>query len=106
MTLKIMQGDACRFPFQIRQDEMTITPEMILDLEVTVGRLRKTYSGGGVIFDGEKWYILLTQEETLRMCGCEYIRLRIRYHDQPWEAVTGKQVAMLQVEENPGAGVL
>ena len=106
MAIKIMQGDACRLPFQIRQDGMTITPEMITDLEVTVGSLRKTYLGGGITFDGEYWYTYLSQEDTMSMTGAEYIRLRIRYLNQPWVTVLGKRVAMLNVEEHPSAEVL
>ena len=106
MAIKIMQGDACRLPFHIRQDGMVITPEMITDLEVTIGSLRKTYLTGGIIYADEHWLVYLSQEDTLSMTGSEYIRVRIRYRDQPWVVVLGKRAALLNVEEHPGAEVL
>ena len=102
----MMQGDACRIPFRIRQDGMTVTPEMITDLEVTVGQLRKTYLGGEIIWGEDCWFVYLSQEETMGMNGADYIRVRVRYLDQPWVTVLGKRVALLYVEEHPKGEVL
>lgn len=106
MAIKIMQGDACRLPFHIVQDGLVISPEMITDLEVTVGSLRKTYLSGGIEYTDEHWLMNLSQEETMAMSGSEYIRVRIRYKDQPWVVVLGKRAALLNVESHPNAEVL
>ena len=106
MVIRIMQGDACRLAFQIRQNGTIVTPEMITDLEVTVGNLRKTYLDGGITFESECWYTYLSQEDTKSLSGSEYIRLRIRYLDQPWVAVRGTRMAQLNVDANPRAEVL
>lgn len=106
MAIKIMQGDAYRLPFRIKQDGVVITPEMIQDLEVTIGSLRKTYSSGEITYSEEHWLVYLSQEDTLAMTGSEYIRVRIRYLDQPWVTVLGKRAELLNVEEHPAAGVL
>lgn len=106
MTIKIMQGDACRIPFHIRQDGTQIRPEMVADLEVTLGRLRKTYLEGGVRWEDGYWFVYLSQEETMAMAGCDYVRLRVRYVDQPWVTVQGKRATLIHVEEHPEAEVL
>jgi hypothetical protein len=106
VAMKIMQGDACRIPFCVKQDGRTLVPEMITDLEVTVGRLRKTYREGNVTWDGAAWYVYLSQEETMAMSGVDHIRIRVRYLDQPWVSVQGKEAALLYVEEHPTGEVL
>lgn len=106
MAMKIMQGDACRIPFRIRQDGRAIVPELITDLEVTVGALRKTYLEGSVVWENDCWFVYLSQEETMGMGGVDHIRVRLRYLDQPWITVQGKEAALLYVENHPNAEVL
>ena len=106
MAMKLMQGDACRIPFSIRQDGRKLEPEMISDLEVTVGTLRKTFRGGSVTWDGTYWYVYLSQEETMNMAGVDHIRIRVRYLDQPWIMVQGREAALLYVEKYPNGEVL
>lgn len=106
MAIVIMQGDACRIPFHIRQDGRVVMADMITDLEVTVGELRKTYSSGEITYDDEYWYVYLSQQETMAMTGPDQIRVRIRYLDQPWVTVLGKRVTVVYVEKHPRAEVL
>lgn len=106
MAIIMMQGDACRLPFHIRQDGVTVTPEMITDLEVTVGSLRKTYTSGEITYGEGCWFVYLSQEETMAMSGSKYIRVRIRYLDQPWVMVLGNRCTLLNVEANPNAEVI
>ena len=107
MTLKITQGDAYAIPFRLKQDGNYLTPDMIQDVEVTIGStFRKRMSDGGVIYQNERWYFYLSQDDTLELLGAERIHVRVRYSDQPWVTVIGKRAAMICVEEHPNAEVM
>jgi hypothetical protein len=42
----------------------------------------------------------------MTMSGVDHIRIRVRYLDQPWVSVQGKEAALLYVEEHPTGEVL
>ena len=59
----IMQGDEYGLRIGLRTKNGTaVTPENVSDLEITLGRYRKTYLDGEVTWDGEKWVFPMTQE--------------------------------------------
>lgn len=96
--MKIMQGDSYPIPIDIMQDGVVITPEMVEDVEITVGaEIRKLYSTGGITFDAGTWYFLLTQQETFSMSGSNDVVCRLKY---PVSGYThGTRVGSLNVVE-------
>lgn len=65
--MKITQGESYPIFFNIKQDGMSLTPDMISDLEIHIGEMfQKSYQGGGVFYaaDRGKWYIFPTTAET------------------------------------------
>lgn len=103
--MKIMQGDSYPIPIDITQDGVVITPEMVEDVEITVGsEIRKTLSDGGVSYDGGNWYFLLTQQETFSVSGNQEVVCRLKY---PVTGYThGIRVGFLNVAEIPQKVVL
>ena len=54
--MRILQGDSYPIPVEITQDGASITPEVIEEIEITIGNtVRKTYTGGGVFFTEGMW---------------------------------------------------
>lgn len=61
----MMQGDAYSLGIEIRNNAGSIvTPEDVLEVEITIGGIRKTYSGGDVTYYSEKWLFPMSQEES------------------------------------------
>ena len=96
--MKIMQGDSYPIPVDITQDGMVITPEMVEDLEITVGKeIRKLRSTGDITFEDGTWYFLLTQQETFSISGANEVICRLKY---PVSGYThGTKVGNLNVVE-------
>ena len=103
--MNIMQGDSYPIPVEITQDGIVITPEMVEDVEVTVGKtVRKTLSGGGVTFEDNTWYFLLSQEESFSMVNSQRVIVRLKY---PVTGYTlGIRAGTLSVEDIPQKVVL
>lgn len=65
----MMQGDAYSLEIEILNGEQdAVTPEDVVDVEITIGSLSKTYASDEVSYDEEreKWLFPLTQEETFK----------------------------------------
>lgn len=78
----MMQGDQYRLPIELLyEDGSVIAPDEIKDLEVFVGRFRKTLSGGTVTFDEAEqlYYAQITQEETFGLIGDVKLQARILF---------------------------
>ena len=61
----MMQGDAYSLGFTVLNNAgVPIVPEDILDMEITIGHLRKTYRNSQVTFYEGRWLFPLTQKET------------------------------------------
>ena len=107
--MKIMQGDSRRIPIEITQDNMTITPYMLADVEVCVGEnVRKAYSNGDVTFDESTgfWYIRLTQEETFGMDGTQEVIVRVKYKNKPYADVIGYKAGIINAADTISREVL
>lgn len=107
--MKIMQGDSCRVPIEISQDNVTITPYMLADVEVCVGEnVRKTYSSGDVVYDDNTghWYIRLSQEETFGMDGTQEVIVRVKYKGAPYADVVGYKAGVINATETISKEVL
>lgn len=63
----MMQGDACSLGISILNNAGNpVTPEDVQDVEITIGQLRKTYSGAQLSYHDGRWMFPLSQNETLR----------------------------------------
>ena len=61
----MMQGDAYSIGFTVQNNAgSVVVPEDIIDMEISIGHLRKTYSSGLVTFYEGRWFVPLSQEET------------------------------------------
>lgn len=61
----MMQGDSYNLGFTVLNNaKVPVTPEDIQDMEITIGRLSKTYRNAQITFQDGKWLFPLTQEET------------------------------------------
>lgn len=82
-TIRMMQGDSYIIFVSLSQDETAITPDMVADVEICIGdKIRKTYSGGTVGYDGEskEWYLKPEQKETLAVAPGTYdVIARVKY---------------------------
>lgn len=82
---KIRQGESYPIFINLMQDGYALTPDMVEDLKICIGKTySQTYRSGGVGFDEEtqQWYIIPTQEETLRMPqGSNDVCCHVKYQD-------------------------
>ena len=61
----MMQGDSYNLGFTVLNNaKVPVTPSDILDMEITIGHLRKTYRNAQLTFENGKWLFPLSQEDT------------------------------------------
>lgn len=100
MAIKIMQGDSYDIPVSVTQDDVTVTPEMVTDIEISVGSdIQKRYSNGEVYYgeDGQ-WYFRLSQEETFAMEDSYEVYVRAVYSGDPSDVVGVRAGAIIMQE--------
>ena len=96
--MKIFQGDSYPIPVEIRQDGVPVTSELVEEIEITIGSdIRKTYTGGGVFYEDEMWYFLLSQEDTFSLSGGYDVLLRLKHPGSG--NVVGTKIGKLSVEK-------
>jgi hypothetical protein len=102
--LKMMQGDsyAVFFSLRIKETSEQITPDMVSEVEVTVGKsLRKTYTAGEVRYDNEQnqWYFVPTQDETFAMEPESYeVQVRPKLSNGQYSTVKGITVGNIVIQ--------
>lgn len=100
-AVRMMQGDSESLFMQLGIDGKTLTPNMVSEIEVTVGQsLRKLYSSGEVHYDQSSslWYFIPTQEETLAMEPNGYeVQARIKLPNGQYSPVTGITVGRIVI---------
>ena len=100
-VLVIHQGDALTIPVDLEQSQLDITPDMVSDVEITVGMsLRRLYSGETVQHSAEdgKWSFRLTQKDTFGLRPGNYItQARVKYKNEPEFDVTCIDVGTIVV---------
>ena len=109
--MTIMQGDSYPIYIDLEQDGLPLTPDMVAEMEVTVGdNLSKLYSKGGVLFDEEtdRWYIHPSQKETLTLPADQMhdVIVRIRYKGSIPEEVVGLKVGKITVRDGVSEAVI
>ena len=78
----MMQGDQFRLPIELKDADGTfVTQEEVKDIEVFVGKTRKSLSAGNVSFESKDniFYVFLTQRETFLMSGDTAVQARILF---------------------------
>ena len=76
--MEIYQGDAFDIPITLSMDGITITPDILSELEITFDTITKRLSKRSILFDNE-FIFPLTQQETLRLSpGKYYMHARIK----------------------------
>lgn len=73
----MMQGDAFVQKIRILNNGQPVTPDDVLDVEVTFGRLSKTLADGALFYRDGVWEFPLSQAETFRMRD-SYQRVQVR----------------------------
>ena len=64
----MMQGDAYGVSIEIRKEDGTVVAESdVSDVEITIGNMTKTKSGGAVRFEDNVWVFPVTQAETFKL---------------------------------------
>ena len=101
----MMQGDACNLAFSIRNNAGNpVTPEDILDLEILLGPLRKTYGNRELFFQDGLWFFPLTQQETLGFWPAPAVcQLRLKWVNQ---VVEGRDIPGVRIRESISKEVL
>lgn len=64
--LEIMQGDQYILPMRVKIDGETLRGDNVDRMEVSIGAVQKS-SPGEVEFDGARWLVPLTQEDTFKL---------------------------------------
>lgn len=101
----MMQGDAYCLKIELKTlDEELVTPNDILDLEITVGMLSKTYSSGKLQYIDDTWRFPLTQKETFRFRN-SYLEAQARVL-WPSGDVEGVSLGMIYIEKSSSRKVL
>lgn len=100
-TLVIHQGDALTVPVDLEQSQIDMTPEMVSDVEITIGScLRLLYSGNTIRHDADsgKWSFRLAQSDTFGLRpGSHKTQARVKYKNDPDFDVTCIDVGTIVV---------
>ena len=101
----MMQGDECALGIQITNNGGSpVTPEDILDLEITLGRLRKSYKNAQLFYENGLWFFPLTQQETFGMPAANLdAQVRVRWLGG---AVEGQSLMGVSLRESLSREVL
>ena len=63
--MQMMRGDSYNIAITLTyDDETTITPEDVTDVEVVLGNLVKRYSTGDISYDDGEWLFPITQTDS------------------------------------------
>lgn len=63
----MMQGDSYYLGIDVLNNaDQPVTPDDVMDVEITIGNLTKTYMNAQVIFCDGKWMFPLSQKETFK----------------------------------------
>lgn len=101
----MMQGDQYALPIQIETNEGIADAAIFADLEVFLGKVRKTMSGGNIEYDKENstFNVYFTQKDTFKLAGYEELRIRCKFNSGD---VVGIKAGSYNVEESLSRVVL
>ena len=101
----MMQGDSYSLGFTVLNNAgSAVTPEDIIDVEISIGHLRKTYGNGQIAFSDGRWFFPLSQEETFGYWP-KALKSQIRVK---WKngIVEGKEIHGVRINESTSKEVL
>lgn len=101
----MMQGDAYSLGFTVLNNAgSVVTPDDVIDVEITIGHLAKNYSGGQVTFYDGRWFFPLSQVETFGYFP-KSVKAQIRVK---WKngVVEGKAIHGVRINESISREVL
>ncbi len=81
--MSMMQGDSYPVKLKITAlDGTLITSEMCVCVEVTIGKIIRTWPDGGVHYQDGYWYMPLTQKQTFSMASRpQAVQARVSFRD-------------------------
>lgn len=105
-TLSFMQGDSFGIEITIQTENGVIAPPDVADVEITIGRIRKTYSNHELSFEGGNgnWVFPLTQEESFQMPST-HVKAQVRVM-WPDGTVEGVSLGVINIYESISREVL
>jgi len=101
----MMQGDACYLAIRILNNAGNpVTHQDVIDLEITIGKLRKTHLRGELIHQDGLWFFPLTQHETHHLWpGNVKAQVRLLWKNG---VVEGKALPAISIRESKSKEVL
>lgn len=101
----MMQGDSYSLGFTVLNNAgVAVTPEDVLDVEIAIGHLAKTYRRGEVTFSDGKWFFPLSQAETFGYWPkATKAQIRVRWKNG---VVEGKTIHGVRINESISKEVL
>lgn len=101
----MMQGDSYNLGIRILNNAGNpVTPDDIKDLEITIGQLRKTYSGAQLTYSNGLWLFPLSQQETFRYWpSVQKAQVRLLWANGVLE---GKEAPSVRIKESISKEVL
>ena len=101
----MMQGDSYQLGISILNNAlMSVTPADVIDVEITIGHLKKKYSDATLSYSDGKWLFPLSQSETF---GClpaaPKAQVRVKWGNG---VVEGKPLYGVRIEESTSKEVL
>lgn len=101
----MMQGDSYNLGINILNNAGSpVTPEDIIDIEITIGHMTKSYRAAQITFENNVWMFPLTQAETQSFWpGSVKSQVRVQWANG---AIEGKPLFGIRVDEGISKEVL
>lgn len=101
----MMQGDTCNLGIRILNNAGNpVTPQDVLDLEITIGNLRKTFAKSELLYQDGLWFFPLSQQQTASFWPASVkAQVRLRWRNG---VVEGKPISGITVQESLSKEVL
>ena len=76
-----MQGDAYYIPFYFfADDETPVTDDMVNDVDIIFGGVRKTYAAGQIVYNDGAFLFPLTATESSAMSGTVRVKAQVTFN--------------------------
>lgn len=101
----MMQGDSYLLGISIFNNAgMPVTPADVVDVEITIGHIKKKYSDVAIIYSDGKWLFPLSQSETFGcMPAAPKAQVRVKWGNG---VVEGKPLYGVRIDESISKEVL
>lgn len=101
----MMQGDSYNLGIRIENNAgMPVTPADVIDVEITIGHIKKKYSDAALSFSDGVWMFPLSQSETFGcMPASPKAQVRVKWANG---VIEGKPLYGVRIEESISKEVL